>query len=611
MKLFTLHGDLTLNMNGFTSGVATAKQEMAGMKTDMQGMADTADDTKRRMDIALGTAIGDFIGKMAGALTETVFDVMSDGTVLAGNMESLGSQLSLTFGESASSIESWAKTAKASFGLGQVAATTYAADLGDALKNSAGSQAELAAISTDLLGVAADLAAFKGLNTADAVTALLAAFRGEADPIEKFGLEMSATAMAAYAMNKGLIATKDGWSQLSEAEKDMARYSYVMEATADKQGYFAENSDKYNQQLAQMEANIEQLKLSVGESLLPVMTSLVGWFNSLFGSQEEAAQSTGDFSEGLVKSYSDIALTTSSALELVKALDELATSGEGAANAEMWNAIVKQLENSIPGIGTLIGKQTGTIQAGAQALQDYVEQWRTSAMEMARINAIQSFYNEYAAMEKELLNMQLEGKINQRMVEGMTATVDKSLSALMEQIIPHMDSEYRTSENLAFLRSDEGLQSLYDVLSSGKLDTVIEGTGMSLQTMLEAAGAMKQAADIQTMIAEYEGKVSQYPAYDAEIAEQQALLLEQQARLETLEQILAETQLPGATGDVSASGAAAATTGNAAATQKPVNVTISFEAFMDGESVSAAIVPKVTSDVMSNLDWKFQVLRKE
>ena len=95
MKLFVLEADLNLAVESFNAGVKAAQAQMTDLKSDMVTLGDEADETSKRMDIALGTAIGEFIGKMAGAMTDAVFQFTSDGIVLASSLEEVQNKLAM------------------------------------------------------------------------------------------------------------------------------------------------------------------------------------------------------------------------------------------------------------------------------------------------------------------------------------------------------------------------------------------------------------------------------------------------------------------------------------------------------------------------------------
>lgn len=574
MKLFTLQADLALNTTGFDTGVRRASEKISSLRGNLNGMASEAEDTKRRFDIALGTAIGDFIGKLAGAMTEAVFEWTSDGILLASSMEETNSKINTIFGDGADAIHKWAQTTRESFGIGELTAKNYAAQVAGILSTDSKNLTpkEIQEVSTSLVELAGDLASFHNMTFDDVFGKLMSGLRGETEAIEALGVDLRASAVAA---SFGMTAKE--WGGLDQRTRLLNTYQYIMKETAVAQGDFARTSDSYANQLRILDENINSLKLALGESILPVVTELVAWFNSLFGSQEKAAKSSEDFVTGMATSYADIALTTGKALSLVEALDELSESTEDASSSEMWQSLLAELEATIPGIGELIDGNTGKIKGGTEALKAYVEQWRISAQEMARTNAIKSYYDEYAAMERDLWDMQIEQQINKNMIDGMTQSVDSYLSAMMETLIPAIGSDYATPDTLAYLRSTDGLQELYDAISSGDTNAILSGTGLSLSSMLDAAGAWQQFEDLQNLVSQYESQLESLPTYEEEIAAQQQQIAAYEERLAALEQIVNRDSLlrKNQQGEQGAEGAETGTLAEATAALQTVTESLS------------------------------------
>lgn len=81
----------------------------------------------------------------------------------------------------------------------------------------------------ELLRVSADLATIHGIDLADAMMRTTSAIRGEAESAELLGLNLSDTALAALAAERGI----DGWrTTMTEAEKAAFRYTILMEQAA-------------------------------------------------------------------------------------------------------------------------------------------------------------------------------------------------------------------------------------------------------------------------------------------------------------------------------------------------------------------------------------------
>lgn len=89
---------------------------------------------------------------------------------------------------------------------------------------------------------------------------------------------------------------------LTEAQKAEARHALIMEQSAAMQGQAARESGNYKSQLGLLRTVFDNLKLSIGEKLLPVFTELVTKFNEFIGSDEGK-----EFLDGIVESIGNLA----------------------------------------------------------------------------------------------------------------------------------------------------------------------------------------------------------------------------------------------------------------------------------------------------------------
>ena len=327
MKLFTLYADLGLNTTDFSTGIDAARGKMQGVQKQMQGMQDEATKTGGVLEGALGHALGDILSGITQAAIETAFTFAEEGVQLASSLEEITNEVDATFGdETASRINAWARTTKESYGIGALSAKEYASTMGSTLKGLGIYDDQLYDMSTALVGLAGDMASFKNINAEEAFRKIMSGITGTStEPLGALGIMMDVTTLKAHALAMGI---EEDWAKLDRATQTQVRFNYLMQQTSDMHGDFAKTSESYSNQMRLLQENIEQLKLSVGESLLPVMTTLVGWFNALFGSQETASETTEEFTDNLLKSYSDISTTTANALGLVDALEELSASTE-------------------------------------------------------------------------------------------------------------------------------------------------------------------------------------------------------------------------------------------------------------------------------------------
>jgi hypothetical protein len=120
------------------------------------------------------------------------------------------------------------------------------------------------------------MASFNDQSPEDMLIGLRAALAGEAEPLRKFGVNISAARVEAKALEMGLAAVK---SELTDADKTMARYQIILADTARQQGDFARTSDGMANASRTLLANLEDLRAKIGVALLPVFEELIGKTN--------------------------------------------------------------------------------------------------------------------------------------------------------------------------------------------------------------------------------------------------------------------------------------------------------------------------------------------
>jgi len=203
------------------------------------------------------------------------------------------SKSNVIFGSSAKSIQAWAATTDQSLGLSQTAALEAAGNFA-ILGQSAGlTGVDLSRFSTDLTTLAADLASFNNTSTDEAIVALAAGLRGESEPLRRFGVLLSESAVQAQAMEMGLAGTV---KELTDQDKVLARNALILEQTSIQQGDFARTADGAANQQRILAAEITNSKAAIGEGLLPAYRDLLAQLIKVveyFGKNSEAIVKIG------------------------------------------------------------------------------------------------------------------------------------------------------------------------------------------------------------------------------------------------------------------------------------------------------------------------------
>lgn len=231
--------------------------------TDLKRLGDNAQTTGGRFQKAgdlVKVAMG---GVAAGAVGRFARDAIQSFSELE---QSVGGTEAV-FGNAKGVIDDFAEGSADAIGLSEAAFRTATTQIGGQLKRMTGDVDFAAEHSIQLTQVAADLAATYGGTTAEAVAALGSAFRGEADPAERFNLNLKVSKVNAKAVEMGLAATTGSVDDNARAQATLA---LITEQSADALGQFAREADTAAGQAQRLTSKFEDFKAQLGAELVPV-----------------------------------------------------------------------------------------------------------------------------------------------------------------------------------------------------------------------------------------------------------------------------------------------------------------------------------------------------
>jgi phage-related protein len=221
-----------------------------------------------------------------GKKAATAFAAISVGAIAIGKSavdaaSDLGENLSkvnVVFGDAADAVIDFSKKAATAFGQSQNQALQAAGNLGIFGKAAGLTGDDLSGFTTELVGLASDMASFSNTTPQEAIDALGAALRGESEPIRKYGVLLDDASMRAKAMEMGIY---DGNGALTAQQKILAANALIFEQTTDAQGDFARTSDGLANQQRILAARFENLKTVLGRALVPIALKIVSAFGAL------------------------------------------------------------------------------------------------------------------------------------------------------------------------------------------------------------------------------------------------------------------------------------------------------------------------------------------
>ena len=226
--------------------------------------------------IGRGSAIASRgIGNLSGSFTKSLisarafisvikgaWNAVSSGIDLASDLVEVQNVVDKAFGNEAGKIEDLVQNSIQTLGMSELTAKQISSRYqsmgaamgisGAAIQKASGqigklrdgynSAAEsMADVSINLTKLSADMASFYNVGIEDVAEDLQAIFTGQTRPLRAYGLDLTQATLQEWALKQGMDADV---KSMSQAEKTLLRYQYVMSQTKLVQGDFIDTADR-------------------------------------------------------------------------------------------------------------------------------------------------------------------------------------------------------------------------------------------------------------------------------------------------------------------------------------------------------------------------------
>jgi hypothetical protein len=222
------------------------------------------------------------------------------------------------FGSLGPQMQQFSKDA-VEMGLSQSKAAKATTFIGSVLKQSGFEMSDVAVETKNLISLAQDLSTLYGYDVQEALLGMTALFRGEYDPIEKFGVAMKQQEINSELAARGLDKLQG--AALRNAEQTV-RLELLYERSADAVGTFAEQSGTLYVEQKKLGATFENFQANLGGAVIPAVAEL----NTLFRELLE------DITPGMQSAFGFLAEILSGVIGLIQdAMDPNTELGESVA----------------------------------------------------------------------------------------------------------------------------------------------------------------------------------------------------------------------------------------------------------------------------------------
>jgi len=225
-------------------------------------------------------ALSSSIFKMAGTFggLYAIFKGGSMSIKLASDLQEAQNVVDVAFGNMAYKIEEFSKTSIEQFGLSELtskktAAMYMAMAVGMGVINSTASDMAL-----ELTGLTSDMASFYNVSQSVANTAVSSIFTGETESFKKLGIVLTEVNLQEYARQQGIDKSI---TKMTQQEKVILRYNYILEQTKLVQGDFLRTNDSWANQGRMLSENIKELGTTMGQYLIPMLSPIIALINNI------------------------------------------------------------------------------------------------------------------------------------------------------------------------------------------------------------------------------------------------------------------------------------------------------------------------------------------
>lgn len=258
------------------------------VKDTMDGAESTVSTTAAKIAKAIGSAF----------VTKQIIEFGKAAVGVASDLNEVQNVVDTTFGtEGAIKVNEWARNAAEAFGESELQAKQFTSTLGAMFKSMGVGQADMEEMSMSLAGLAGDMASFYNLDPTEAFEKLRSGISGETEPLKQLGINMSVANLEAFALSEGITTA---YNSMTQAEQATLRYQYIMSATADAQGDFADTSDSLANQQRILQLEIQTLAAEIGQDLMPIAQEILSiardgiqWISENKGALEGLAGAAG------------------------------------------------------------------------------------------------------------------------------------------------------------------------------------------------------------------------------------------------------------------------------------------------------------------------------
>lgn len=398
---------------------------------------------------------------------------------IASDLVEVQNVVDATFGDMSYKVEELAQNSIKQFGMSELSLKQYASrfqamGVAMGISNSSiqksneylnkqtdgyvGLSDSMSDVSLNLTKLTADMASFYNVSQSDVAEDLSAIFTGQTRPLRTYGLDLTQATLQEWAMKQGIDADIQSMSQ---AEKTMLRYQYVMANTTVAQGDFARTSNTWANQVRILVEQFKQFGKVIGtgliaafkpflqgmnvvmakvisftETVLNALGQIFGWkfeisgggyTNDLADDMEDAAIGAGDLSDNLGSAAKNAEKLSTLGIDELNVISQNSDNSSGGGSGNGGSGAGSSDGN---GITTKMTRSDTMLQAYKSSIDslyelgEYISDTLSKTLEGINWNSVYKKAENFGTGLAEFLN----GLISPRLFENVGITIAGSLN---------------------------------------------------------------------------------------------------------------------------------------------------------------------------------------
>ena len=472
---------------------------------------------------------------------------------LASQLTEVQNVVDTTFGDMASKVDDFTKTSIQDFGMSELTVKQISSRF-QALGTSIGISSEqvangtavankalmsqnntlykttdsMADMSLNLTRLAGDMASFYDVDQADVAKSLQSIFSGTIAPLRRYGLDLTQATLSEWAMKNGLDANI---KSMTQAEKVLLRYNYVMANTQAAQGDFAKTANTWANSVRVLKQEFQAWGSIIGsvvinalkpfvQALSKVMLKVIsftrtvadalgaifGWTIEISGrgatadGMEDIADGVGDIGDNADSSNKKAQKLKKTLLSIdeIHALDDNSDSGSGAGSGSGGSGS----GGAGGGVDSSLKKTDGLIEKYKSSIKDlyslgkYIGDALASAMESIDWKKIYQKADNFGKGLADFLN----GLISPRLFYDLGATIAGSLNTALHFLNSFGTTFDWTNFGLSIAN---GINGFFENFDFALLAKTINAWVQGIYTMLTTAIKNESRKDVLKGITDF------------------------------------------------------------------------------------------------------------